>query len=609
MSRFARWFHRGARSAAAGRPARGFRPRLEALEQRCLLSADAVLQWNAVMLQAEANDYNLPTPPDQPGPVLAARAFAIVSAVSYDAYNSTEHVGDPYLVKAPGAGNADANAAVDQAAHDTLVALFPSQKPYFDAELSQTLAQIPDGKSKDRGQAVGAWVAQQTLQARQNDGAANIQSPAYVPSGLPGFHAADPLHPDQGYYAPGAENVTPFAVRSVDQFAPPRLDDGTPQGRAAFLQSQQYTDAYNEVMALGGDGITTPTTRTPEQTVIGMFWGYDGRPSLGTPPREYNQIARIVAVQEGNTEAQNARLFALLNLSMADAGLSAWTGKYDNDFWRPILGIRNGNADGNPATVGDPNWTPLGAQVSNPRPGETNFTPPFPSYTSGHATFGAAAFETLTRFYGRDDISFSVTSDEFNGVTRGADGQVRPVVTRTFDSFSQAEFENAQSRIYLGIHWSFDRDQGLRTGNEVADYVFDHYLQPKHGQGGGGGDRPDAPAATGTSAPGATPAAPGDHSAAGQPLSPVAVAPAETGATPDPTTPGPRPAGAVFADAHPELGSAVTGSTVTAANPVTVAASTPPERGYSLSTVLVQLPGAVRHRRDPWAPEAPPAGE
>ena len=163
---------------------------------------------------------------------------------------------------------------------------------------------------------------------------------------------------------------------------------------------------------------------------------------------------------------------------MFDAGLTSWNNKYDDAFWRPIMGIRNGAIDDNPETQGFENWTPLGAPASNPRPGETNFTPPFPAYTSGHATFGAAAFQILTRFYGRDDISFTFVSDELNGVTRDADGSIRPLVSRTFDSFTEAKLENAQSRIYLGIHWAFDRDDGIRTGDEVADFVFDNSLRP-----------------------------------------------------------------------------------------------------------------------------------
>lgn len=452
-----------------------FRPRLEALEERCLMARDAILDWNAVMLRANANDHALPHP-EEGGPVLTGRAFAIVSVAMYDAYNSVKHVGSPYLVSAPLTGRTDEDAAVAQAAHDTLLALFPSQKSMFDLSLKLSLAMVPNGPSEDRGRAAGKYVAEQILAARADDGSAEIMEPAYVPSGLPGFHASDPLHPNQGFYASGAMDVTTFCVPSLDDFEARRLDDGTPAGRAAFLQSKEYTAAYKEVMALGGDGTTTATERTKAQTTIGIYWGYDGRPGLGTPPRLYNQIVRTIAGQQHNSEAQNARLFALVNLAMADAGLAAWNTKYDDAFWRPIMGIRNGNDDGNRKTAGDETWSPLGAPASNPRPGETNFTPPFPAYTSGHATFGAAAFQVLKLFYGRDNIHFSFMSDEFNGVTRGADGHVRPVVVRSFRSFSQAKIENAQSRIYLGIHWAFDRDEGIKQGDAVGNYVFEHML-------------------------------------------------------------------------------------------------------------------------------------
>lgn len=453
-------------------------PRVEPLENRCLMAADVILEWNNVLLQANATD-SARTVPEQGGPILTSRAFAIVSAAMYDAFNSIEHIGDPYLGDAPNSTNADSDAAVAQAARDTLVALFPAQRRLFDRALTTTLARVPNGATETRGRAVGTFVAQRLLQERTGDGAAAIGTPAYVSNGLPGFHAADPLHPTQGYYATGAANITPFAVDNVDQFDAPSLDDGTAAGRLAFLSSDAYTSAYNEVLALGSDGVSAPTTRTPEQTRIGLYWAYDGRPGLGTPPRLYNQIARVIAAQEGNTEAENARLFALVNLAMADAGLTAWGDKYDDAFWRPVLGVRNGATDGNPNTVGDTDWTPLGAPASNPRRGETNFTPPFPAYTSGHATFGAAMFQTLERFYGTDAISFRFTSDEFNGVTRGANGRIRPRVTRTFATLTEAKEENAESRIYLGIHWRFDADQGIATGDAVADYVFDNFLQSR----------------------------------------------------------------------------------------------------------------------------------
>lgn len=458
---------------------RSIKPRFEALEDRRMMAVDVILEWNDVLLQANANDHSL-SAPEQGGPILTARAFAIVSAAMYDAYNSVERIGESFLVSVPLASKANSDAAVAQAAHDTLSALFPTQKSSFDSALRQTLHRIQNGLSEMHGRVVGALVARRFLADRADDGAAEIANNTYVYNGLPGFHKADPLHPDQGYYASSAMNVDPFAVDDLDQFAARHLDDATPEGRLDFLGSEEYTLAYNEVLALGGDGgVNSPTERTAEQTEIGIYWAYDGRPGLGTPPRLYNQIVRTVAANEHNTEAENARLFALVNVAMADAGLTSWNNKYDDSFWRPIMGIRKGELDENPDTEGFSDWTPLGAPASNPRPGETNFTPPFPAYTSGHATFGAATFQILTRFYGRDDISFTFVSDEFNGVTLDADGTVRPLLSRTFDSFTEAKLENAQSRIYLGIHWAFDRDDGIKTGDQVADYVFEHYFEAR----------------------------------------------------------------------------------------------------------------------------------
>jgi hypothetical protein len=243
------------------------------------------------------------------------------------------------------------------------------------------------------------------------------------------------------------------------------------------LNSPAYTAAYNELIALGGDGTTTATSRTAEQTQIGIFWAYDGQPGLGTPPRMYNQIAQVIANKMGNTEMQNARLFALINLAMGDAGMASWDTKYIDNFWRPITAIRAGANDGNPDTQGDPQWAPLGAQADNGN--GTNFTPPFPAYTSGHATFGGAVFRTIADFYGTDKISFDFMSDEFNGHTVDANGNVRPVVVRHFDTLSQAMEENGQSRIYLGIHWAFDKTAGIDQGTRIADYVFNHTLRAK----------------------------------------------------------------------------------------------------------------------------------
>ena len=125
----------------------------------------------------------------------------------------------------------------------------------------------------------------------------------------------------------------------------------------------------------------------------------------------------------------------------------------------------------------DPGFFPLGAPASNLT--GPNFTPPFPSYPSGHAGFGGALFETLRDFYGTDAIPFTFTSDEFNGVTVDNTGHVRPLLPRSFTSLSQAEDENGQSRIYLGIHWRFDKEQGIEQGRRIADYVFQNLYLPK----------------------------------------------------------------------------------------------------------------------------------
>jgi len=289
---------------------------------------------------------------------------------------------------------------------------------------------------------VGAYVAKKLLKARKHDG--SLINPPYVPNGKPGVHDVDPLNPNQGFLTPGWGDVKPFALDDSFNFMP--LPPPT-------LGSKEYAVAFNDVKKLGGDGVNTPTLRTAEQTEIGLYWGYDGSPGMGVPPRLYNQIVRVIADQEGNTEAENARLFALINIAQADAGILCWDIKYTFNFWRPILGIRHAHKDGNAHTKKDKFWAPLGAPYSNnPAEDGHDFTPPFPAYTSGHATFGASVFRTLERFYGTDTIYFTFVSDELNGVTKDSFGNVRPLSPRSFSSFSDAAEENARSRIYLGIH-------------------------------------------------------------------------------------------------------------------------------------------------------------
>jgi hypothetical protein len=163
---------------------------------------------------------------------------------------------------------------------------------------------------------------------------------------------------------------------------------------------------------------------------------------------------------------ENARLFALVNYALADAGIACWQAKYYYELWRPIVGIRRATG----YTLADPSWLPLGAPSDN---AGTDFTPGFPSYVSGHSTFGSACFETLRQFYKTDDMKFEFQSDEYNGKTiDSSTGKIRPAKSRKYQSFTEAETENFLSRIYLGVHWRIDQEEGQILGRKVAQFGF-----------------------------------------------------------------------------------------------------------------------------------------
>lgn len=435
-------------------------------------TGDPILDWNHRALEVSREDYNGLSAPEQGGPTRSSRALAIVHAAMYDAFNSIDGGGRPYLVKVPATSTASKDAAVAVAACLTLKNLFPRQTSALNSALQTYLAALPSGLSKTEGQLVGSLAANAILTARALDGKPVAEQVTYRPSPLPGFHRVDPLNPNQGYLTPGWGLIRPFVLKNTTEFMIPP---------PPALNSVAYATAFNEVKAYGAKN---SSVRTEEQTIIGIFWGYDGAKGLGVPPRLYNQCVRAIAVQQGNTPRQNARLFALVNLGMADVGIAAWDDKYDYNFWRPVVAIREadvgtgptGLGDGNPGTAGDVNWEPLGAPYSN-QIGK-NFTPPFPAYASGHATFGAVTFQILTRFYGTDHVPFDFVSDEYNGVTTDHTGAIRPHLVRHFETFSQATQENADSRIYLGVHWRFDATAGVAQGTAIGNRVFDTALIP-----------------------------------------------------------------------------------------------------------------------------------
>jgi membrane-associated phospholipid phosphatase len=209
---------------------------------------------------------------------------------------------------------------------------------------------------------------------------------------------------------------------------------------------------------------------------MGIYWTYDGMPAICAPARLYNQIARSLAFQQGlNSVEDAARYLAIINTSLADAAISGWDGKYYYEFWRPVTAIRNANLAGNPTIKPDPNWYPLGGQATNTH--GPNFTPPFPSYPSGHAVFGGALFEMLRHFW-PDHTPFTFISDEFNGHNYNDLGLRQKLHPLSYSTFKDAEWDNAESRIWIGVHWQFDADNGITEGNKVADWVYQNAFTP-----------------------------------------------------------------------------------------------------------------------------------
>jgi membrane-associated phospholipid phosphatase len=391
-----------------------------------LPESDVVLDWNATLLKA--------VQVDKTAPPLAAHNMAMVHAAVYDAVNDITRTHSIYHADVPAPEGASPEAAAAEAAYSILVNLYPQQKATFDTALETSLAAIPDGKAEDDGIAVGQQVADKILAWRSHDGG---NTPVeYVPGKQPGeWQPTAPAY--QSALLPQWKSVTCFAMTSGSQFRP----DGS-----LALDSAEYAADLNQVKELGR---SDSTTRTPEQTEIANFWA-DGAGTY-TPPGHWNQIAEEVSLQQGNSLEENARLFALLNIALADAGIVAWDAKYADNFWRPITAIQQADKDNNPLTSADPTWTPLLT------------TPPFPEYVSGHSTFSGAAATILTDFFG-EQVSFTTTSIGL------------PEVERSFGSFSAAAQEAGISRIYGGIHFNSANQDGLAAGQALGDYVFGNFL-------------------------------------------------------------------------------------------------------------------------------------
>jgi hypothetical protein len=394
-----------------------------------LAAADAVTDWNDIANNAVAAG--------RPGPI-GIHDLAVVQLAVHDAVQSYERRFEPYYTQVTGAKGSK-SAAVAAAAHGVLVAFYPAQAATLDTTYTTWLAN--NGLTGDLGIAVGEAVAARAATLRRLD--PNPLPPPYTGTNAIGqwrstenFLGAPPP-PPAPMHAPFMGSFHPFALTGPARYrAPP----------PPALDSARYAADYNEVKEKGA---LTGSTRTAEQTDIAYFW-------TDNFVVQWNRAVRGIIDARVPNMGNRARLLALVNMSIADALITSWESKLHYNLWRPLNAIREGEFDGNPNTTGDPLWQPL-----------VN-TPPYPEYTSGANSVTGAATKSLQLFFGRDNISFKVTSNAPNVVKK----------ERTFASFTAASQQVVVARIYLGFHFRFGDVEGRKAAREVAEYVHDHYLLP-----------------------------------------------------------------------------------------------------------------------------------
>ena len=386
--------------------------------------ADAVTDWNAIM-QATVT-----APPTNP--FFQARWGAIVQLAVFEAVNAIEEDYEPYLgiIDAPPWASPDAAAIA--AAHRTLVTLRPGSAAALNAARAASLAAIPDGPAKDAGILAGEAAAAAMLLVRAGDGW-NATVP-YTPGTNPGD-----WQPTPPAFAPAAftqwGRVTPFGLANGSQFRlppPPSLD------------SDEYADAYNEVKLVGR--FDSPF-RPQDRTNVALFY------AATTPVMLFNSAARQVSAVQRKTLSENARIFALLGMAIADASIAVFDTKYHYSFWRPVTAIRAGDLDDNDDTDPDPDWLPLIA------------TPAFPGYPSAHATLSGAARAVLERAFGKRRQAITLTNPGLPGIVLN------------YTAWDEITDDIDDARIYGGIHFRFDQEAGAYQGRHVGKYILRNYLR------------------------------------------------------------------------------------------------------------------------------------
>ena len=420
--------------------------------------AAVIIEWNQLAQQ------NIGGPP-----FAQTRAYAMVHVAMADAVVAIDDRYEPFRVATRAPRGASAEAAAAQAAHDVLVFLVPAATATFDAALNARLATIPPGL-RWNGVQVGKKVAAAVLAWRANDGfaAANPQPPAFLESTLPGIWRAT---------ASGAAqfsllgDVEPFGVLTSTQFLPrpqPQLEDSVTTGPGDF----NYALDYNEVKTVGqrppNPLPTDPAAYSAEHRTALLWAGGVASGGAATPFvnvtnafRVWHNVARDVSQAQGMSLAQTARLFALLTTSIFDSVQTSQTSKFIYRLWRPETAIHEAGSDNNPDTVPDATWAPLLT------------TPPYPSHSSNMTCIGAGASRMLANVFRTDAKSFTATWYKDNSAAPPA------VFSQSYDSFRALAQEEGNSRIWGGIHFRFEIDASMESCSDVADYLYDHYMQPR----------------------------------------------------------------------------------------------------------------------------------
>jgi hypothetical protein len=405
-------------------------------------SADVVTDWNRNMVDALYVAHTAPQPATRVGAIVQTAVFDAVNGIAgrYEQYR-------PDVVGATAPRGASQRAAAASAAYTALVALLPTQKATFDAELEATLASLSDddedeglGQAVARGLAWGQTVANAILAWRSTDGF-TATLPPYVIGPLPSWQPTPPAFVQTPVFRQFA-SMTPWTMSSPGQFLP---------APSPALTSARYTADFNEVKTIGNAATTSQALIDTARFWNGVF---------ETAGPMWNRAAERLADARDAPLVGNARLFALLNASMADAVISVWNAKNTYNTSRPITAIRNADMDGNPDTAQDASWTPVLT------------TPAHQEYPSGHSGVSSAAATVLASFFG-NDATFTMTSDGFPPT---------PFVARTYSSFSDAIAEVALARIAGGIHFRFACDAAATMGAEVADQAMDTEMTRLRGQ-------------------------------------------------------------------------------------------------------------------------------